>query len=113
MKRYHDISLLQTLGATRKSIARIFLLQGIGLGLVGSVFGIGLGLCFCELFMWGQENLGLISSEVYKLDHIDVEFRAWDFVIIVGTCLLICLAFSLAPARRGAKLSPVEGLRYE
>lgn len=113
VKRYHDISLLRTLGATRKNIARVFLLQGLGLGVVGSFLGIILGLGLCGLFMWGQENLGLISSEVYKLDHIDVEFRISDFVLIIGTCLTICLGFSLAPARRGAKLSPVEGLRYE
>jgi lipoprotein-releasing system permease protein len=113
IRRYHDISLLKALGATGQSIQRIFLLQGVGLGVLGSGLGIMLGLILCGLFMWAETRFGLIPAEVYKLDRIDVELRWTDFVAIVGVCLTICLIFSWAPARRGAKLSPMEGLRYE
>ncbi len=113
IRRYQDISVLKTLGASKNHIARIFLVQGLGLAAVGSLLGILLGLFLCELFMWGQKHFHLIPSEVYKLDQIDVEFRPLDFLLIVLTCLIICFIFSWAPARRGARLSPVEGLRYE
>jgi lipoprotein-releasing system permease protein len=113
VKRYHDIGLLKTLGATQRSIRRVFLLQGLGLGLLGSVLGLILGLLLCGMFMWAQAHFRLIPAEVYKLDRIQVEIRFGDFFAIIGACLLICFVFSWAPARRGAELRPVEGLRYE
>lgn len=113
MKRYHDISLIRTLGATRQSVRRLFLMQGLSLGAVGSILGLLVGFAICGAFMWGQAQFGLIPAEVYKLDRIDVEFRWTDLLAIVGVCLAICFVFSWAPARRGAQLSPIEGLRYE
>jgi lipoprotein-releasing system permease protein len=113
VKRYHDIGLLKTLGATQRSIRRVFLLQGLGLGLLGSLMGLILGLLLCGIFMWAQAHFHLIPAEVYKLDRIQVELRTGDFAAIIGTCLAICFVFSWAPARRGAELKPVEGLRYE
>lgn len=113
VRRFRDISVLKTMGAERKFILRLFTLQGLIIGLIGSVLGVLLGLALSYGFVYLQQDWGLISGEVYKLDKIELEFNIGDFVAIFVASLLVCYLATLAPARRGAKLSPVEGLRFE
>ena len=60
-----------------------------------------------------QVRLSLISGEVYRLENIELQIRFVDGVAICIATLVICLIATIAPARRGAKLEPVEGLRSE
>jgi lipoprotein-releasing system permease protein len=113
VKRYRDISVLKAIGASDKFIRRLFTLLGLTVGGVGALLGIGLGLLVCLLFEWAQVHLGIIPKEVYKLDHIDLDVRTVDLVMIVIATQVICFIATLVPARRGAKVTPVEGLRYE
>lgn len=113
VKRFHDISVMKTLGASEKRIRNVFILQGLALGGAGSLFGLGLGLLACYGFVWAQSRFGILPSEVYKLNHIEVEIRGMDLLLIIFATLIICLCATLPPARKGAKLKPVEGLRYE
>ncbi|HMN67940.1 MAG TPA: ABC transporter permease, partial [Bdellovibrionales bacterium] len=62
---------------------------------------------------WAQVRWELIPPDVYKLDHIDLDVQFLDLLAIVGTSLLICFVATLVPSRRGARITPVEGLRYE
>ncbi|MEK6774057.1 MAG: ABC transporter permease [Bdellovibrionota bacterium] len=112
VQRYGDISLLKSLGVRSLDILKIFSLQGLLIGAVGIIFGSLLGLLLCWFFVWGQANLGLIQGSVYKIDGINVEIRFIDFMGICFSTLLICFVATLAPALRGARLSPVEGLKY-
>lgn len=112
VQRYNDISILKSLGIKSLSILKIFSLQGLLIGVVGLIFGSLLGLLLCWFFVWGQAYLGLISGSVYKIDSIQVDLRLIDFFIIVVSTLAICFVATLAPALRGSRLSPVDGLKY-
>ncbi len=113
VQRYRDISVLKTMGAPNRMIRRIFICQGLIVGAVGALSGISLGLLLCQLFEWLQYRYELIPKEVYRLDHINLQVRFWDLLAIVGASLVVCFLATLFPSRRGAKISPVEGLRYE
>jgi len=113
VQRYRDISVLKTLGAPDKMVRHIFTAQGLIVGGVGALLGIAVGLMLCRLFEKVQQVYQIIPAEVYKLDHIDLDVRPLDLLAIIGASLLVCYIATLVPSRRGAKISPVEGLRYE
>lgn len=113
VRRYKDIAILKTVGLSRTDIIKIFAFQGLFLGGIGIFFGFLLGFILCGLFAFAQSRLGLIAGEVYRLDSIELNIRLVDSLAICVATLVICFIATLAPARRGGKLSPVEGLRNE
>ncbi len=113
VQRYRDISVLKTLGAPSRMIHWIFTAQGLIVGAVGAFLGIVVGLGLCRLFEWVQVAYKIIPPEIYKLDHIDLDVRFVDLLVIIGASLLVCFIATFVPSRRGAQISPVEGLRYE
>ena len=113
IRRYSNISILRALGVSNRFIRNLFLTQGLLIGGVGSLLGLIWGWLGCRAFEWVQRNYTFIRGEVYKLDFIHLEIRWLDVSLVVGVTLIICLISTLAPARRGANLSTVEGLRYE
>lgn len=112
VQRYPDIALLKTLGLDAKKIKWLFSIQGLLLGFCGLILGYILGLIFCYLFIFLQTRFNLISGSVYKLDFIDFTVRFQDLLVISVATLLICFLATLAPARKGAELEPMEGLRH-
>lgn len=113
VQRYRDISVLKTLGATNGFVRSIFIAQGLMVGAVGATLGITVGLLLCRLVEWAQVRWQLVPAEVYKLDHINLDVQITDLLVIVGVSLLICFIATMVPSRRGSRISPVEGLRYE
>lgn len=113
VRRYKDIAILKTMGFSRRDIIRIFAFQGIFLGCIGLALGFLLGFILCLLFSWAQSQLGLIAGEVYRVDSISVNIRLVDSIAIIVATLAICFVATLAPALRGGRLNPVEGLRSE
>lgn len=113
VQRYRDISVLKTLGAPDRMIRRIFTAQGLIVGAVGAILGIAIGLTLCRVVEWAQVRWQLVPAEVYKLDHIVLDVQTSDLLAILGVSLVVCFLATLVPSRRGAKISPVEGLRYE
>ncbi len=113
IKRFNDISILRTLGASQSFMMKVFTFQGLIIGVIGSSLGVLLGALVCQLLMWAQDVFGILPPEVYKIAKIQIEIRAMDlfFIFIIST--FICFLSTLAPAIRGARLKPVEGLRYE
>lgn len=112
-QRFPDIAILKTVGLKSKSLVKIYGFQGLLMGIMGSVLGYVLGLILCYLFIWGQKAFKLLPGSVYRLSEIQLKFSWQDTLAIVASTLLICLLASIFPAYRGAKLTPVEGLRYE
>jgi len=78
--------------------------------------GLTLGTLFGLLLCWGfsilQSTMGILSGAVYKVDAIQVEVRFVDWIFIALATMIICFVATLAPALRGSKLNPVEGLKY-
>lgn len=113
LQRYGDISILRAMGFSKKDVARVFIYQGLFFGVVGTIAGLILGVILSIAFVVIQKFVVLLPVEAYRLDHVGVDIRPWDTLAIVVAAMLICLFSTLVPARRGAQLDPVEGLRYE
>lgn len=113
VQRYPEIGILKALGVSPRKMVLILCLQGIVLGIIGCLMGLGTGVLLGYVFEWAQVHLGLLPASVYKVSHIELDFRPQDIGLIFVVTLIICGLATLAPARQGSKLSPVEGLRYE
>ena len=97
------------MGATRKAIMRIFMLNGLIIGLTGTVIGIPLGYAF----LWLIEHYWTFDPTVYYISHIPVHVQAVDVVLVSATVLSISLAATLYPSWQASKLEPASALRYE
>ena len=113
LQKYREISIFKAIGFTSSDIQKLFSYHGLLLGLLGTIFGIILGLILCLIFTIVQKYFVILPGDVYRIDHVGVEIRLIDMFAIVFAAMSVCLLSSLAPAFRGAKLQPVEGLRYE
>jgi len=111
MEKTRDIGILKSMGATSREIMRIFLLEGIIVGVLGVVFGSLIGFIIGYL----QQTVGLISlpPDVYLIDKLPVDMQLWDFVAVSIAAILLCLVASVYPAYKASRLKPVEAIRYE
>jgi lipoprotein-releasing system permease protein len=110
LEKRREIAVLRSMGATTGMIARIFVIEGMLIGVVGTVLGIGLGLFVC----WGLQQIDFgIEFEVYRIDSLPVSVRPVEFVIAAVGSLVVSFLATLYPAARAARVSPVEALRYD
>lgn len=113
LQKYQEISILKTIGLRSKDIRTLFIYQGLLIGIIGTILGLIFGLILCGLFLISQKYWLNLPGDIYRLDHVGVDIRLVDILSIVISALLICILSTLAPAIRGSKLNPVEGLRYD
>lgn len=119
VEKTRDIGILKSLGATGRGIMGIFLGYGLSLGIVGASVGLGLGLAFVRYINEIADLLGKITGQpvfdpsIYYFQKIPTIIE-WPTVawIVIGSMAIAVLA-SILPARRAARLHPVEALRYE
>ncbi len=111
MEKTREIGILKSMGASSKSIMRIFLMEGVIIGLLGMVIGSLLAYGVC----WAQQTFGLVTlpAEVYIIDKLPIQMRALDFTIVAFIAMALCLLAAVYPAYKASRLSPVESIRYE
>jgi len=111
MEKTRDIGILIALGATSRSIKKIFFLQGAMIGLIGTTLGVLLGLGWG----WLANTFELIKMpvDIYQISHVPFRIRAFDLLLIIGVSLAISLCSTLFPSHRASKTDPVMALKYE
>lgn len=111
VEKTKDIGILRSLGFSGKRISRIFSLQGLLLGFIGTLSGsiLGLGMCIIlEKFPFIK-----LPQEIYYVEYLPIAINYRDIGLIVLLGMLLSFIFSLLPAIRAARLQPCEALRYE
>lgn len=109
MEKTKDVAVLKTMGATDRSIQKIFVFQGTVIGLTGTILGTTLGVVICFILeRWEFIKL----PEVYAFAKLPVQLEFTDVFVIAGSALVICFLATLYPAYQATKIDPVEAIRY-
>lgn len=110
MEKTRDIAILKAMGATDKSIRRIFVFKGMIIGSVGTSLGVCAGYLLCKLL----EKYKFIDlpGDVYYITTLPVRLVAFDVLLIASAALVICFLATLYPAHQASKLNPVEAIRH-
>ena len=111
MGKTRDIAILKAMGATTRSIRKIFVFNGMVIGCVGIVLGLCLGLVLCLLLK--HIDVHELAGDIYYFTtSLPVKLEFIDVMSIISAALLICFLSTLYPAWQAAKLKPVEAIRY-
>jgi lipoprotein-releasing system permease protein len=110
-ERARDIAVLMALGARRRQIRRIFVLQGLAVSIAGTAAGLAAGYGFA----WIADRWRLIplNPEIYAIPYVPFHGNGLDAIWIAAAALAISVAATLVPARAAARILPVEILRFE
>lgn len=111
MEKTRDIGVLKAMGASSRSIMRIFFLQGAMIGVFGTIIGTGLGLLWC--FLANTFQLIKLPVHIYMIPFVPFRIKVLDLLAIVGVALLISFLSTLFPSHRAARVDPVNALKYE
>jgi lipoprotein-releasing system permease protein len=111
MEKTRDIAVLVSMGAKKKQIRRIFMYQGMLIGVIGTVIGLFLG--YSISWAAGHYHLVSLSAEVYSIDYVPFAPRFWDAVLVSIVAIGISFVATLYPSWSAASVLPAESLRYE
>jgi lipoprotein-releasing system permease protein len=105
-----EIGILRAMGARAKGIRRIFVFQGLFIGVFGTTVGCLIGFVVCVL----QDRFQIVSipSDIYIISSLPVDMQPLDFLYVSAMSIGICLLASAIPARKAASLEPVDAIRY-
>jgi lipoprotein-releasing system permease protein len=111
MEKTRDIAILKTMGTSSRVVMRIFMMQGLIIGVVGTAAGAVGGLALC----WVLDTYKVIHipQDVYQVSYIPFVVLPRDFVMVVVASVLIAFVATIYPSRQAARLDPVQALRFE
>jgi lipoprotein-releasing system permease protein len=105
-----EIAILKAVGASDRSILRIFMTEGMIIGAIGTVFGVITGWILCQGLLWFGVRL---DPEVYYVDRLPIEVDPLEYLLVGVSALVITMLATVYPALAASHLRPVEGIRYE
>ena len=111
MEKSRDIAILKTMGSTAASIRRIFMLQGLIIGFIGTAGGTLLG-CLV-IYVLDRYQLIHVPIDVYQISYVPFTLLPQDLIAVVAAALLICFVATIYPSRQASKLDPAQALRYQ
>lgn len=108
LDKAQQIAILKAMGASDRSIARVFMLEGLVVGILGAALGIGVGLVVCALL----EQQGIpLSGDSFSIQRLPVVVDPREVALVGAAALVIVWLSSVHPARTAARMRPVDGLR--
>jgi len=114
-----DIAILRTLGATPRSVMKIFLVQGAVIGVLGTALGVALGIVLAlnvdvvVPFLERLLNVKFLSKEVYYIADLPSDLQRADVIAIAAVSFALSLLMTIYPSWRASRVRPAEALRYE
>jgi lipoprotein-releasing system permease protein len=111
MEKSKDIAILKTMGTSSASIQRIFMYQGLIIGVAGTLAGT-IGGC-AIIYVLDRFKLVHVPIDVYQISYIPFTLLPTDLVFVIAAAVVICFAATIYPSRQAAKLDPAQGLRYQ
>jgi lipoprotein-releasing system permease protein len=111
IEKAREIAILKSMGATRAGIMKIFMINGIVIGSMGTLIGLAGGYIICLVV--SKTNLITLPSDIYYIDHLPVNMDPAEFIAVSAAALIISFSATIYPSWQAAKLDPLEALRYE
>jgi len=111
MEKNKDIAILKSMGATARSIMRVFILEGLIIGVFGTALGLIGGYVICRILAAYQ--FISLPRDVYYISHLPVKMNGMDFLLIALSAMGISFLATLYPSWQASRLDPAEALRYE
>ena len=111
IEKRRDIGILRSMGVTESSILKIFMFEGLLIGILGTLLGIIIGYAVCYIQI--NYNIYPLDPAQYKIDSLPVEIRLSDFFYISGASMLLSFLASLFPAKKAAKVNPISAIKWE
>jgi lipoprotein-releasing system permease protein len=110
LEKTRSIAILKSLGASPKSIRKIFMIHGMFIASVGILLGNILALAFCVIQM--KFRLFALPSEIYYMNAVPILLRPGNFLIVTAVAYVLCMLTTLLPSRAAARMDPVSVFRF-
>ena len=111
MEKKKDIAILKAMGARNRSIMKIFVAEGLTIGVFGALAGSVTGYLMCAI--QNRYQIIKLSEEVYYINVLPMKISVPDVLLIATVTILLCLFSTIYPSYKASKIDPVETLRYE
>jgi lipoprotein-releasing system permease protein len=111
IEKKRDIGILRTMGVKSNSVKKIFMYEGLMVGLTGTIIGVLIG--YFILFLHINYNIYPLDPTQYKIDSLPVELRVTDFFFVSGASMILSILASYLPASRASRVNTIEAIKWE
>lgn len=111
IEKKREIAILKAMGATDRGVMNIFMIQGLFIGVLGTIIGVAGGYLLC--YVLNTYQIIKLPADVYYLSHLPVKTKLTDFLVVSLSAVTISFLSTIYPAWQAARINPVEPLRYE
>ena len=114
-----DIGILRTMGLSKMSLVKIFVLIGSSIGIIGTTLGVSIGIIFCinidkiQSFLENFLNINLFAPEIYFLSNLPARINYLEVIFIAGLTLFLTFISTIYPSIKSSKIDPIKVIRNE